>query len=29
MDYCYDTCYDQLTGDQSARMSTMWSAYRA
>jgi len=29
MDYSYDSCYNQFSNDQSARMSTMWSAYRA
>jgi Pregnancy-associated plasma protein-A len=29
MDYSYDSCYTQFTPDQSARISTMWTAYRA
>ena len=29
MDYSYDSCYNQFTPDQSTRMSSMWSAYRA
>nr|CAA9358305.1 MAG: hypothetical protein AVDCRST_MAG46-3086 [uncultured Nocardioidaceae bacterium] len=29
MDYSYDTCYNQFSGGQSSRMSTMWSAYRS
>jgi hypothetical protein len=29
MDYSYDTCYDQFTPGQSARMSQMFAAYRA
>jgi hypothetical protein len=29
MDYSYDECYDEFTPDQSSRISTMWTAYRA
>ncbi|MFZ2501119.1 MAG: zinc metalloprotease [Nocardioides sp.] len=29
MDYSYDTCYTQFTPGQSARIATMWAAYRA
>ncbi|ADB29849.1 hypothetical protein Kfla_0729 [Kribbella flavida DSM 17836] len=29
MDYSYDSCYNQFTPDQSTRISTMWTAYRA
>jgi hypothetical protein len=28
MDYSYDTCYDQFTGNQTTRMQQMFSAYR-
>ncbi|ADU50079.1 zinc metalloprotease [Intrasporangium calvum] len=29
MDYSYDACYNQFTPDQSGRISSMWTAYRA
>jgi hypothetical protein len=29
MDYSYDECYDEFTPNQSSRISTMWTAYRA
>jgi hypothetical protein len=29
MDYSYDSCYWEFTGDQSSRMQGMWTAYRA
>jgi len=29
MDYSYDDCYNQFTPGQSARIDTMWAAYRA
>jgi len=29
MDYSYDTCYNQFTPGQKARMQTQWATYRA
>ncbi|MFC5264969.1 zinc metalloprotease [Kribbella qitaiheensis] len=29
MDYSYDSCYNQFTPNQSSRISSMWTAYRA
>jgi hypothetical protein len=29
MDYSYDECYDEFTPNQSSRIQSMWSAYRA
>jgi hypothetical protein len=29
MDYSYDSCYNQFTPNQSTRISSMWTAYRA
>jgi hypothetical protein len=29
MDYSFDSCYNQFTPGQSARMDTMWATYRA
>ncbi|KAF4313664.1 hypothetical protein SLS57_010268 [Botryosphaeria dothidea] len=29
MDYSYDSCYEEFTDDQTARMTNMWNTYRA
>jgi hypothetical protein len=29
MDYSYDSCYDQFTNGQTARMQAQWAEFRA